>query len=298
MRVMLEVAADQNDLAGGVLHMEDILKAGGTSVPASAWLDLTGFTRSCARPEVHPLTSDAILQDAPADPSRPPPSRRPMSTRSTLLAETYRDLGRKHDALKTLQQASCAGASNVDISCRCAELEPISAQKDDAIKDYEKAYALNPDLTGLREMLAVSISTTNASTTRRAFRGGAGRFAARPRPGDRPRHRLRGERISTDKAQACFQAGLQLHHLPAGRLPEARGFPARAQGIEAGRARLSPPRKHAFPQSAWVRFYQAIQHRYEKNYDAALACLAQVRALATGSEADVLDHRLIISKAR
>ena len=29
MRIMLEIAGDQNDLAGGVLQIEDILKAGG-----------------------------------------------------------------------------------------------------------------------------------------------------------------------------------------------------------------------------------------------------------------------------
>ena len=56
---------------------------------------------------------------------------------------------------------------------------------------------------------------------------------------------------------------------------------------EAG-ATLTSAQAH-FPQSANVRFYQAIQHRYEKNYPAALASLAEVRTLATGTDAGALN---------
>jgi hypothetical protein len=51
MRVLLEIAGDQDDLAGGVLHIEDILKAGGSDVPASAWLNLARLYLEVARGE-------------------------------------------------------------------------------------------------------------------------------------------------------------------------------------------------------------------------------------------------------
>ena len=80
MRVLLEIAGDQDDLAGGVLHIEDILKAGGSSVPASAWLTLARLYVEVARGETPPAHQRRDPQDAPADSiSKPPPSRRRMS---------------------------------------------------------------------------------------------------------------------------------------------------------------------------------------------------------------------------
>ncbi len=61
MRVLLEIAADQDDLAGGVLHIEDILKAGGSDVPASAWLTLAGFTSRSPGASSIPPSNDVIL---------------------------------------------------------------------------------------------------------------------------------------------------------------------------------------------------------------------------------------------
>jgi tetratricopeptide (TPR) repeat protein len=227
MRVLLEIAGDQGDLAGGVIHIEDILKAGGSGVPASAWLTLARLYLEVARSEAPPPDADTIartrlpiLQHAAA---KSPPNVEAL----TLLADAYRDLGRKTDALKALQRAGSLEPSNVDVILNCAELESDLDRKTDAMRDYENAYALNPALPGLSERL--------------------GDLYLR---------------------LAMFQW----------RHKEVK---------EAGETLASAQTR--FPKSARIRFYEAVQHRYEKNYDAALACLAQVRALATDAEGGALD---------
>ena len=52
------------DLAGGVLHIEDILKAGGSNALASAWLNLARLYLEVAQGE-RVLLIDADLQDPP-----------------------------------------------------------------------------------------------------------------------------------------------------------------------------------------------------------------------------------------
>jgi len=153
MRVMLDVARDQADLAGGVLHVEDILENRGSGVPASAWLTLASLYLEIARGDANTPAGQALLKIVlpiyAQAAAKPPPAVETL----TLLADTYRDLGQKRDALKTLQQAAALAPSNVDIVLHCADLENELGQQVAALKNYEKAYALNPSLTGLRETL-------------------------------------------------------------------------------------------------------------------------------------------------
>jgi tetratricopeptide (TPR) repeat protein len=235
MRVLLEVASDQNDLAGGVLHIEDILKAKASEVTSAVWLSFARLYLEVARGEQFPPSGDVILrtrlpilQEAAAV---PPPDVETL----TLLAENYRDLGRKIEALSTLQRATALEPSNSDLVLQSAGLEAELGETTDAIKDYEKVYDVSPGLPGLREVL-----------------------------GD----------------LYLKLAIFQLEH----------------NQLKAAGATLSTAQAR-FPQSAWVRFYQAIQHRYEKNYDAALASLAEVRALASGTDAGVLDPGYYLESA-
>jgi tetratricopeptide (TPR) repeat protein len=235
MRVLLEIASDQDDLAGGVLHIEDILKAGGSDVPASAWLNLAELYLEVAHGENLPPPNDEIQQ------TRLPillqaAAQSPQTAETlALLADSYSDLGRKTEALKTLRRAVALEPSDVDVVLHCADLETDLGETANAIKDYEAAYALNPSLPGLQEML-----------------GGL----------------------------YLELAVFQLTH------DEIK---------EAGETLVSAQAR--FPQSARVRFYEAVQHRYEKNYDAALACLDQVRTLATGTEANALDPGYYLESA-
>jgi len=235
MRVVLEISGDQDDLAGGVIHIEDILKAGGSDVPASAWLNLARLYLEVAGSGMHPPSGDVILKTRLPILQQAAAKSPPNVETLTLLADTYRKLGRKAEALKALQRACSLEPSDVDLILRCADLESDLDRKADAIRDYEKVYALNPGLPGLSERL-----------------GGL-------------------------YLKLVF---FQWDH---------------KEMKEAGET-LASAQAH-FPQSTRFCFFEAIQHRYEKNYDAALASLAQVRALASGHEAGALDPAYYLESA-
>jgi len=296
MRVLLEIAGDQDDLAGGVLHIEDILKAGGSNVPASAWLNLARLYLEVARGERLPPANDVILntrlpilQQAAA---KPPPDAGTL----TLLADTYRDLGRKIEALKTLRRASTLEPSNVDIVLHCADLESDLGDTAEEIKDYEKAYALNPGLSGLREMLGgLYLDHQRYEDATRLFEEA---LADSPQnPGLEIDLGIAYEESHhPQKAQACFQQVFDSVACPPEAYLKLAAFQLDHKELKEAGETLASAQTH-FPQSAWIRYYEAIQHRYEKNYDAALACLAQVRALAVGSEANVLDPHYYLESA-
>jgi tetratricopeptide (TPR) repeat protein len=296
MRVVLEIAGEQHDLAGGVIHIEDILKAGGSNVPASAWLNLGRLYLEVARSEAPPPAADVILktrlpmlQEAAA---KSPPSVETL----TLLADTYRDLGRKFEALKTLRRAISLEPSNVDVIVHCAGLESELGQKADAIKDYESAYALNPGLPGLREMLGgFYLDNQRYEDAARLYEEALA--DSPPKPGLEIDLGIAYEESHhPEKAQACFQRVFDSLSCPLEAYLKLAFFQLDHKEVTEAGQTLASAQAH-FPQSARVHYYEAIQHRYEKNYDAALASLAQVRALAIGPEAGALDPAFYLESA-
>ena len=288
MRVLLEIASDQDDLAGGVLHIEDILKAGGSDIPASDWLNLARLYQEVARTERIPPPSEVImatrlpiLQQAAA---KAPPSVETL----TLLSDTYRDLGRKVDALKALRRAAAMEPSDVDLVLHCADLESEVGETADAIKDYETAHALNPSLPGLREMLGgLYLDTKRFADAAQIFEQALADSPQSPALeidlgiADEGAHQ-------PEKAQACFQRVFDSVDCPPDAYLKLAFYQLEHSEVKEAGQTLASAQAH-FPQSARIRYYQAIQHRYEKNYAAALDCLAQVRTLATGAEADAID---------
>jgi tetratricopeptide (TPR) repeat protein len=287
MRVLLEIASEQDDLAGAVVHIEDILKAG-ADVPASSWLNLAQLYQEVARSETNPPDGNVmlktrlpILQQAAA---KPPSSVETL----TLLADTYRDLGRKLDGLKTLQKASALEPSDVDLVLRCADLEADLNQTAAALRDYENAYALNPSLPGLREMLGgLYLDDQRYEDAVRLFAE-----ALADSPQDAGLEIDLGlayeEAHHPEKAQPCFERVFASNDCPQEAYLKLAFFQLAHDEIKEAGQTLASAQAH-FPKSARIRYYEAIQERYAKNYDAAVASLAQVRALAVGAEADVLD---------
>ncbi|MCE0484078.1 MAG: tetratricopeptide repeat protein [Methylacidiphilales bacterium] len=288
MRVILEVAVDKDDLAGGVQQVKSILQAAGPSVPVSAWLTLARLYVDVARSYVHPSNREAILETLlPIYQQAASIMPTEIDTLS-LLADTYRDLGRKHEALKTLKKAIDLEPANVDILLRCADLETELGWKTEALHDYEQAYNLNPSLTGLREMLA-QLYLDNA------------RFADAARL-------LQEALVDTpdnadleidlgiayegshqeEKADACFQKIFTSAACPPEAYLKLAVFQlARQQVTEAGKTLAAAEKR--FPDSAKIRFYQGIQCRYDKKYDEALQRLDEAHELATASGSTLLD---------
>jgi tetratricopeptide (TPR) repeat protein len=296
MRVMLEIAAEENDLSGGVVHVEDILKAGGAAVPASAWVNLDRLYLEYARGQMNSLTGDVvlrtrlpILQEAAAKEPRNPDML-------TELAKTYRGLGRKTEALQALRRACALTPTDADLVIHCAELELEMDQKAGAIRDYEKALALNPALPGLRERLGgLYLDNQRYDDARRLYENAL--IDSPHDPGLEIDLGIANEQTHhPDQAQACFQEVFNAVTCPPEAYLELAFFQLEHKEIKQAGQTLASARQH-FPQSARVRFYEAVQHRYEKNYAAALDCLQQVRGLATGAEAGVLDQNYYLETA-
>lgn len=286
MRVILEVASDQNDLAGGVLHVEDILKAADTT--STAWITLAKLYLETARASTKPPNGDSlnktllpIYQQAATKP--------PVEVETlTLLADTYRDLGRKRDALKTLKQGLTIAPNNVDLILRCADLETDLGQKADALKNYEKAYTISPMLTGLRETLGgIYLDNGKFTDAIRLFKEAQA---------DSPGNISLAINLSLayegahqpELAEACFHQVFASDSCPPEAYLQLAIFQMAADRIKDASATIAAAEKR-FPTSAKVKFYEAIQHRYEKNYPAALNALQETRALAQGREAAILD---------
>ena len=305
MRVILEVSADQEDLSGGVLRVEDILRAG-SDVPATAWLNLDRLYLEYARSQVSLLTNDQVLRTrlpilqaavakAPGD-----------ADTWTELAKTYRGLGRKIDALTALQRASKLSPTDADLLSHCAELELDLDRTDDALRDYEKAYALNPDLQiiaddgvhhqALRDLLGrLELDNKRYDAAVALYQKA---LAATPQDPDLEIDLgiAYEETHQPDKAQACFQEVFNSATCPEDAYLELAFYQLTHKEIAQAGQTLTAALKR-FPQSAWICYYQALQHRCEKNYDAALASFAQVRSLATGAQAGVLNEDFYIQDA-
>ncbi len=287
MRVLLEVASDQNDLAGGVLHITDILKKAGDTASAT-WLTFARLYLEIAQGQRYPPGSEVILrtrlpllQEAAAV---PPPDVETL----TLLADNYRDLGRKIEALSTLQRAAALEPTNPDLIVRCAGLEKDLNETDEAIKDYRKAYALNPAQPALRDILGgLYIDHGRYNEAIGLFEAA---LAESPQnPGILIDLGIAYEGVHhPEKAQTCFQQVFDSVACPVEAYLKLAAFQIDHKELKEAGATLASAQSH-FPQSANVRFYQAIQHRYEKNYPAAMASLAEMRTLATGAEAGALD---------
>ena len=270
VRVMLEIAADQNDLAGGVLHVGDIFKYGGENVPAASWLTLARFYVEVARNERTPPSTDTILRTRLPILQQAAAKTPPDATALTLLADTCQQLGRKEEALRTYRRALALQPANVDLTLACAGLEGDLGNDDDALADYEKAYALNPAVPGLRERLC-------------------GLYVDQGIAFEKAHH--------PDKAQACFQKIFNSIDCPEDAYLKLAAYQIDRLELKQAAETLAAAEAR-FPQSPRVRFCEAVEKRKAKDYAAALACLDQVRALSTGAEAAPLEADYYLENAQ
>jgi tetratricopeptide (TPR) repeat protein len=305
MRVILEIAAEQSDLSGGVLRIEDILRST-TDVPAAAWLNLDHLYLEFARTQFNSLTSEQVLRTR-LPILRAAVSRAPGDADTwTELAKTYRGLGQKIDALAALQHACALSPNDADILSHCAELELDMARTDDAIRDYQKAYEINPDLQIIAEdglhsqplsnLLGALYLDNKRYDAAVIFYEKA--LAASPQePGIEVDLGIAYEATHhPDKAQACFQAVFNSVSCPVEAYLELARFQLEEKENQQAGQTLTSAAQH-FPQSSWVCYYQALLHRSEKDYPAALASFDQARSLAAGTEAGVLNQDFYIQDA-
>jgi tetratricopeptide (TPR) repeat protein len=296
IRVMLEIAGNHDDLAHGVSQVEDILKADGHRVPAATWLALAKTYVDVARSDVHSPTNDEMLHTLLFIYQQAAAKTPPEASTLVLLADTYRDLGQRENALETLHQAAALEPSNVDVLLRCAELEMMLGQTAKAVLNYRAAYDLNPNLTGLRSTLIRSYLGLKQFADAIPLL----QQAVTESPNDLDAEINLGfayeEAKQPDKAAACFKQLLASPVCPPEGYQQLAMHQLQNKQIkEAGETMAAALAR--FPQSAQVSFYAAVQYRYAKNYDAALAALAHTRTLAEASGAGSLDENYYLESA-
>jgi tetratricopeptide (TPR) repeat protein len=296
MRVLLEIAGDQNDLSGAVIHIEDILKAGGAAVPSSAWLDLARIYVEVARSGSHALSGDLVLKTLLPIYQQAAAKSPPDVERWTLLSEAYQDLGRKYEALSTERKGRDLEPDNVDIILRCARLEMDVDEKDAALKDYRQAYNLNPSLTGLREMLGrLYLDNEKFDDAIQLLQDALVDSPDDPGLEADLGVACEGAHRHAD-AETWFARAFASPLCPPEAYLKRAVFQLNDHQIAAAGQTLADAEAR-FPESAKIRFYQAIQNRYAKNYTAALACLSAMRGLASGSETDVFNPAYYLESA-
>jgi tetratricopeptide (TPR) repeat protein len=284
MRVLLEIAGEENDLAGAVLNIEDTLRHNAATT-APAWLALGRLYMEIARSEIHPLPNEVVLKTL-LPIYREAAAIGPTDVeRLTLLAETYQDLDRKTEALETLRQAEQLEPSNVDLLLRSAGLELDLDEKAKALRDYQHAYELNPNLSGLRDKLGrLYLDNHRFADAVRIFQD-----ALADQPGDPDLEADLGVAYegSHDEAHAqeSFQRAFDSIACPPEAYLKLAVFQLSNRQVKEAGETLALARKR-FPDSAQVLYYQAIQDRYAKKYAEALDCLDQMRRLAPSSDTD------------
>lgn len=295
-RTILEVASDQNDLSGGILKVEDILRAKKAGVKSGCWLALARIYVEVARSDRHTPSGETVLKTLlpiyQAAAAIPPPDVATL----IALSDTYRDLGNKASALKTLDTAQKLEPANIDVVLRQADLKDAMARPEDALKDYRRAYAINPNQTGLRETLGrLCLSLKHFKEAAVMLQEAADRGPVDPG-------------LSVDlgiawqgagdpvKAGSAFQRAFSSPECtPEAYLRLAIFQIEQKQFSQADKTLLAAQTQ--FPDSGKVRFYEAVENRYKKNYPAALACLAQVRELVAKTGTDKLDVNFYFESA-
>ena len=287
MRVLLEIAGRQDDLSGAVVHIEDILRRGGSAVPATAWVNLGHLYSEVARNTSATLPENLMLRTLlpiyQAAANLPPPD----VERLTLLAGTYEDLGQSEQASAVLRRALQLDPDSIDLLLRCARLEVSAGQKTAAEQLYEKAYRANPELSGLRDMLGRIYF--DAGQYRDAIRLLQDALAVSPDdPGTEADLAVafaglhdRAATVSWFQRAFASTACPPEVYLKLAALQLNDGEIKKA-GVTLARAAV------VFPRSAHVIFYQAVQYRYAKNYHAAMDSLATVRSIPPPGD-DALD---------
>ncbi len=296
MRVILEIADEQGDLAGGVLRIEDILKAGMGAVPAAAWLTLDRLYLEFAHSSVNTSNADVVLRtrlpilEAAAD--------KAPDDADTLgeLARVELGLGQKTEALAVLRRSAEHHPGDAALLNQCAGLEIDLGRKADAIRDEERAYAANAALPGLVERLGgLYVEARRYAEAIALYQKGVA--AAPDEAGLKIDLGIAYEASHhPEQAQACFEEVFHSLACPPEAYLQLAFFQLEHEELKQAAQTLASAQDR-FPNSARVRFYEAVLHRYEKNYPAALAALEQARMLATGAEAGVVDQNFYIEQA-
>jgi tetratricopeptide (TPR) repeat protein len=277
MQVLLEIGADQHALEPALQRVTGILKSAHAPVASylalvKIYLDITGKedpqpTGDVIQQALLPVYQTAVKQA--------PPSVDLLS----VLADTYHDLGQKEEAFAVLRQALVVEPGNIEMILRCATLAGELGNKKEEMVYYEKAYTVNPNQDGLREDMVRSYYENQlfakALTMMKQMLTNS--------PDDSMLELRIGvtcEGLHQEKqAQMWFQKALAAPNCPLDPYLKMAAYYIDLQRIKEAGDVLAEGTKR-FPDSAQLRFYQAVQYQDAKNAAAAMQSLDEARKLA------------------
>lgn len=208
-----------------------------------------------------------------------------------LLSECQSTLDNKDKALDFARQAHKAAPSNVDIHLRLAGLAYATGHRDEAIKYYEQAFELHPEYGDGWLGSTLAKLYTGAGQLQKATDVLELMISRTPTRvelyNDLAELYERSDRL--DKAELNYQQALALDSSTPVPYLQLSYIQLRQKKYAEGDATLLDAQKK-FPTSARLCLMQAVSAREQKKFDAALSALAQVKVLATGSDASLLNE--------
>jgi tetratricopeptide (TPR) repeat protein len=277
MQVLLDLGAAKHALEPALQRVTSILQR--ANAPVDSYLALVKIYLDVTGKEDPQPTGDviqgALLPIYQITVKRAPPTVDLLS----VLSDTYYDLGRKEEALKTLQQALGLDANNMEVLLRCATLSSELGDNKAELAYYEKAYTVNPQQDGLHEDL-VRAYYENGQDAK------AGEQMKQMITGS-PDDAMLELRVAvtldglhkTKQAQVWFQKMINSPTSPLDAFLKLAAYEVDLQRLKEAGQTLAVARQR-FPDSAQIQFYSAVQYQGVKNFSDAMACLDQARKLS------------------
>ena len=194
-------------------------------------------------------------------------------------------LDRKAEGYNFLKLASESGEPSAAIYLRLANLCESLDKQDEALQDYEKAYALEPDFPQLREVLALQYIRVNQEPKAIALleetvRESPTRVGLYTSLGD-----LYMQSGQLEKAEFNYKQAITLGASQAADYLKLGAVYIRENQLDAA-AQLLHEAEGRFPDSARVFFFEGIVQRELKKPADALNYFAQAKILATDKSDD------------
>lgn len=202
-------------------------------------------------------------------------------------------LNRHAEALAAFQGALETGSTTAEIYWRIGTTQQAMGNLKEAQKSYESAFRINPNLPGLWKTLASNyIAQGQEDQAIRVLEQ-----VLRKNPTKAAIYSALGELYEKaqqmDKAEASYHQAMQL----APEQLENHLTLAMIQLLQKKSKEADETLKNAqklFPASARIAFWQGVVARENKNYDLALNCFAQAKAMAAGEEQSMLNGKFYL----
>ncbi len=299
MQTILDLGASRHGLEPAVQHVTALLEK--AHAPVASYLALVKMYLDVTGKEDPQPTGDVIQQTLLPIYLVAVKAGPPTVDLLSVLSDTYYDLDRKQEALKTLRQALRIDPANMEALLRCATLSSELGDKKGELTYYEKAYAVNPQQDGLREDLARAYYENGLDAKAEAL---ADQMLTGS-PDDAMVELRLGVTLDglhkVRQAQSWFQKMIDSPTSPLDAFLKLAAYQIDLKRLKEAGELLAVGRKR-FPDSAPLQFYSAVQFAGVSDHAAAMNAIDEARRLSNGDPSPLgvnfyLESALIMESA-